>query len=88
MSLAWADEAEYARRLHYDRPVEASVALFEALVLANVELLRAIDEPQWRRTGWHSVNGRYTLDEWLIEMSQHAHDHAAQMLRAAGRDVI
>ena len=86
--LEWADEAEYARRLHYDRPVEASLALFESLVVANLELLRSLDEAQWRREGWHSRTGCYTPDAWLTEMPHHAHDHAAQMLRAAGRDVI
>jgi len=86
-NLEWADEEEYARRLHYDRPVDASIALFESLVVANVELLRSLDEAQWRREGWHSRGGRYTLDGWLAEMAHHTQDHVAQMLRAAGRDV-
>ncbi len=86
--LAWADEAEYARRLHYDRPIEAALMLFESLVTANAELLQALDPGQWQRTGWHSIDGTYSLDDWLGKMAHHAHDHVAQMLRAAGHDVI
>jgi hypothetical protein len=86
--LPWADEAEYARRLHYQRPVEASLGVFKALVAANAELLEAIDEALWRRRGVHALRGAYSVEDWLTEMAEHAHDHTAQMLRAAGHDVI
>ena len=86
--LPWADEAEYARRLHYQRPVEVSVAAFGALVAASAELLDSLDMRQWRRRGVHSLRGEYTIDDWLEEMAAHAHDHVAQMYRAAGHDVI
>jgi hypothetical protein len=29
-----------------------------------------------------------SVEAWLEKMAQHAHDHAAQLLRAAGHDVI
>ena len=86
--LPWIDEEEHARRLHYERAVESSLAVFQAIVMANSTLLESLTEPEWLRTGRHSVSGRYSVEDWLGTMSQHGHDHAAQMLRAAGRDVI
>jgi hypothetical protein len=86
--LPWVDEEEDARRLHYDRPVETSVALFQSLVVANADLVQALSPEEWLRYGTHTVDGRYTVEDSLRKMSSHAHDHVAQMLRAAGRDVI
>ena len=86
--LPWIDEAEHARRLHYERAIETSVGVFPAVVAANAALLDSLTAPEWLRAGRHSLSGPYSVEDWLRKMSQHAHDHAAQMLRAAGRDVI
>jgi hypothetical protein len=85
--LPWIDEAEHARRLHYERAVETSVSVFGAAVLANIALAERLTEAEWLRAGLHSVSGAYSVEDWLRKMSQHATDHAAQLLRAAGRDV-
>src|SRR3954468_22088105 len=53
------DEAEFARRLHYDRPVDLSLALFPAVRPANVELLGQLTEDGWARAGTHSDEGPY-----------------------------
>src|SRR5206468_9455211 len=53
------DEAEFARRLHYDRPIEHAVAVFAAVRVANLDLLDALTEEEWARTGTHSVDGPY-----------------------------
>ena len=37
------DEAEFARRLHYDRPIAASLAVLKSVRAATVELLRCLD---------------------------------------------
>jgi hypothetical protein len=34
------DEPEYARRLHYDRPIESSLEVFRAVRVASAELTR------------------------------------------------
>jgi hypothetical protein len=38
------DEAECARRLHYDRPVETSLAVFRAVRTSTAELLARLEE--------------------------------------------
>src|SRR5581483_10889822 len=40
------DEQEFARRLHYDRPIAASVTLFAAVRTANLSLLDALREDE------------------------------------------
>jgi hypothetical protein len=86
--LPWTDEEEHARRLHYERPVGTSLGVIQAVVMSNASLLESLTEAEWMRAVRHSVNGPYSVEDWLRKMSLHAHDHAAQMLRAAGRDVI
>jgi len=76
------DEPEYARRLHYDRPIASSLEVFRAVRVASAELLDALGEDEWVREGTHSESGRYTMNDWLEIYAAHAHDHAAQMLRA------
>jgi hypothetical protein len=85
--IAWVDEAEDARRLHYDRPIESSLDVFSAVVLANLSLADRLDPSDWQRYGTHSRSGRYSVEDWLQKMSAHAHAHVAQLLRAAGREV-
>ena len=86
--LMWVDEAEFARRLHYTRPVETSLQIIEAIVPVNVELLKLLDEGEWQRSGTHSVDGRYSVEDWLEKMTSHPFDHASQLRRAAGLDAL
>ncbi len=76
------DEAEFARRLHYDRPIEPSLALFAAVRNANLELLATLTEDEWARTGTHSDDGPYSVERWLQIYADHGHDHADQIRRA------
>ena len=41
------DEAEFARRLHYDRPIAASLAVLKSVRASTTELLRSLDEDDW-----------------------------------------
>jgi len=75
------DEEEYARRLHYDRPIASSLEVLRAVRAASAELLETLSEDEWAREGTHSESGRYTMDDWLEIYAAHAHDHAAQILR-------
>jgi hypothetical protein len=86
-AIRWVDEVEDARRLYYDRPIESSVDVFTAVVLANLSLADRLDPTDWQRFGTHSRAGRYSVEDWLQKMSAHAHAHVAQLLRAAGREV-
>jgi hypothetical protein len=78
------DEPEYARRLHYDRPIGASLAVVRAVRAASLELLESLTPAEWERRGTHSEVGAYSVDDWLRTYASHPHDHAGQ-IRAARR---
>ena len=80
--LAGYDEVEFARRLHYDRPLAASLEVLRAVRDATAELVDALDEEEWSRAGTHSDSGPYTVEGWLEIYAAHAHDHADQIRRA------
>jgi DinB superfamily len=81
------DQDEFARRLHYDRPIEASLDAFKAARRVTAELLEKLSDTDWTREGTHSEHGPYTLERWLEIYAAHAHKHAEQIqvARAAGR---
>ena len=76
------DEPEWARRLHYDRPIEASLAVLRAVRAASHGLLQALTDAEWERTGTHSESGAYSVDRWLGIYAEHSHEHADQIRRA------
>jgi hypothetical protein len=78
------DEAEFARKLHYERPVAASLAVIQAVRASSAALLAALSEDEWARAGTHSDSGSYTVTDWLRIYAAHCHDHAAQLRQVAG----
>ena len=76
------DEAEFARRLHYDRPIDESLAVFGSVRRANAQLLDTLTEAEWQRDGTHSEDGPYSVEGWLRIYASHGHDHAEQIRRA------
>jgi hypothetical protein len=78
------DEAQFARRLHYDRPIEASLAVLAAVRAASLQLLESLTSDEWERAGTHSESGRYSVMDWLRIYTSHVHDHADQ-IRSASR---
>jgi hypothetical protein len=82
------DQDEFARRLYYDRPIDASLEAFKAARRVTAELLEKLSETDWTREGTHTEHGPYTLERWLEIYAAHAHKHAEQILvaRAAGRE--
>jgi hypothetical protein len=76
------DEPEYARRLHYDRPIASSLGVVGAVRAASLELLESLTPEEWGRTGRHSESGSYSVDAWLRTYATHCHDHAAQIREA------
>jgi hypothetical protein len=77
--IAGYDQDEFARRLHYDRPAEASLEAFKAARRTTAELLDRMSETDWMRAGTHSEHGRYTAERWLEIYAPHAHNHADQI---------
>jgi len=80
------DEAQWARVLCYDRPIDTSLEVFTAVRRASAELLEAVlptlRDDAWQRTGHHTESGEYRLLDWLTVYADHAEAHAAQ-IRAA-----
>jgi hypothetical protein len=76
------DEPTWARRLHYDRPIEASLAVVHAVRTASLQLLRTLTSDEWERRGRHAESGEYSVDTWLDIYAEHSHDHADQIKRA------
>src|SRR5439155_14209656 len=81
------DQEEFARRLYYDRPIEASIDAFKAARRTSAEILDRMTDAEWQREGTHSEHGRYTVERWLEIYAVHAHNHATQIrvARAAAR---
>jgi hypothetical protein len=76
------DEPEWARRLHYDRPIASSVAVLAAVRAASLQLLETLTPAELNRTGTNSESGPYSVHQWLEIYANHAHEHAEQ-IRAA-----
>ena len=76
------DEAEYARRLHYDRPIQGSLDAFRLARLTTAEILDRMTDAEWAREGTHTESGHYSVEKWLEIYARHAHDHADQIRRA------
>ena len=76
------DEEEFARRLHYDRPIENSLAALRAARETTADILDRLTEEEWQRSGTHSERGAYSVEAWLEIYASHAHDHAEQISRA------
>lgn len=79
------DEELFARRLHYDRPLDASLAAIRAARESTAEILDRLDGADWARGGTHPEHGRYTVETWLRVYAEHCHEHAEQLRRAIGR---
>ena len=76
------DQEEFARRLHYERPIEASLEAFKAARRTTGEILDCMTDADWAREGTHTESGRYTAERWLEIYANHAHGHAEQILVA------
>ncbi|MBI2832972.1 MAG: DinB family protein [Acidobacteria bacterium] len=76
------DQDEYARKLYYDRPYEASLEAFQAARAVTAQLLDRMTDAEWLREGAHTESGRYSAERWLEIYAEHAHKHAEQISRA------
>jgi hypothetical protein len=76
------DEGEFARLLHYDRPIERSLAVFKSVRDSTGELLDLLSEDDWGRAGTHSESDAYSVQDWLEIYADHGATHAAQIARA------
>jgi hypothetical protein len=76
------DEKAFAVRLHYGRPIANSLLAFEAARLSTGELLDAMSDGDFAKTGTHTEHGSYGVERWLEIYADHAHKHADQIRKA------
>jgi len=81
------DQDEFSRRLHYDRPHEASLEAFRYARECTAQLLERLTEADWLREGSHTEAGSFGVEKWLIIYSEHAHRHARQIVEARSAPV-
>ena len=75
------DQDEWAARLHYDRDIAPSLALFRAARASTGELLDLMSDEDWLRSGTHTDSGPYPAEDWLRIYAAHTTEHAAQIER-------
>jgi DinB family protein len=73
------DQDEFARRLYYDRPHEASLELFRLVRQSTADILDRLTPAEWIREGTHTEVGPYGVESWLKTYADHAHKHARQI---------
>ena len=71
---AWTKNLDYARR-----PIKQSLESFRRFRAENYELLKALPESVFERTGTHSERGVESLRQMLDGYADHAESHARQM---------
>lgn len=76
------NEEAFAERLHYDRPIDASLDALRASRESTAEILDRLSEAEWSRAGTHNEMGPYGVETWLETYAAHAHEHADQIRRA------
>jgi hypothetical protein len=76
------DQEEFARRLHYDRPIASSLEAFRWARVSTAEILDRLTDADWARAGTHSESGPYSVTRWLEIYADHGHKHADQIRRA------
>lgn len=81
-TIAAYDEKEFAKKLHYERPIASSLAAFKAARESTAELLDRLAESDWSRQGHHPEHETYGVEKWMQIYAAHAHDHADQIRRA------
>ncbi len=73
---AWASAFDY-----HDHPLEPALAALEAVRANTHALLRRLPEEAWKKEGWHTERGRYTVEDWLITYADHLEGHSSQIER-------
>lgn len=77
------DENIYAQNMtlgYSELAIESSLAVFKAVRAASFELIKRLSPEQLSNFGEHSELGKYSISDWLTGYTNHANDHAAQIL--------
>ena len=76
---AWAE----CEKLGYkDAPVENSIAVYAAVRVGSLDVLKRLEESDLLKFGEHTESGKFTIEKWLINYTKHPLDHGDQLIRA------
>jgi hypothetical protein len=76
------DQDRFAQDLFYnERDLEPALLALRGARATSLQLLKRLAEEDWKRKGWHSESGLYTIETWLEIYAAHAHNHASQIRR-------
>ena len=76
------DQDRWAILLRYNlRDHAPALEVFRGVRATTLQVLRGMTEEDWECTGWHSESGLYPATRWLEIYADHAHNHAAQIVR-------
>lgn len=76
------DQDGYAARFKYnERDFAPALDALRGARATSAQILSQLSEEDWKREGWHTESGLYTLETWLKVYAAHAHNHAAQIRR-------
>lgn len=79
-AMTWFDEKAWAANLDYARrKPKQSLETFRRLRAENHDLLKAVPETAFDRTGNHSVNGPVTLRHLVEDNAAHVESHSRQL---------
>jgi len=80
------DQDAFAVKLRYnERPdLAPSLGAFRSARQSTLQLMNAMNDADWGRTGWHTESGLYSAERWLEIYAAHAHGHADQIRRLKG----
>jgi hypothetical protein len=82
------DEAAWAENptLGYtELPIENSIAVYQAVRAASLDILKRLKAEDLDRSGLHTDSGHYTTMNWLRAYTKHSCAHADQMMEAIGK---
>lgn len=76
------DQEAWAKRLRYnEREIAPSLEAFRQARATTMQILPAMSDEDWSRSGTHSESGSYSAETWLRIYAVHAHNHASQIAR-------
>jgi hypothetical protein len=74
------DENAWAVRFDYhNHPLDAALAVVEAVRANTAALICRLPEEAWVSEGRHTESGRYTAEDWLRIYAAHLEEHARQI---------
>jgi len=77
------DQEAFALNLRHNERADIgpSMEAFRNARLTTLQVLAGLAEDDWRRTGWHTEIGLFTVERWLEIYAAHALGHATQIAR-------